>query len=56
MNRKYELNAPQGVASRKLDNIFIQKVLKWESSAVFVSQPPAHRRNINTGLDAKCAK
>jgi GDP-D-mannose 3', 5'-epimerase len=30
MNRKYDLNAPQGVAGRNSDNTFIRKVLKWE--------------------------
>lgn len=30
MNRKYDLNAPQGVAGRNSDNSFIKKVLKWE--------------------------
>ena len=30
MNRKYDLNAPQGVAGRNSDNAFIKKVLKWE--------------------------
>ena len=30
MNRKYDLNAPQGVAGRNSDNTFIQQVLGWE--------------------------
>ena len=30
MDRKYDLNAPQGVAGRNSDNTFIKKVLKWE--------------------------
>jgi len=30
MNRKYDLNAPQGVAGRNSDNTFIKKILKWE--------------------------
>jgi nucleoside-diphosphate-sugar epimerase len=30
MNRKYDLNAPQGVAGRNSDNTFIKQVLKWE--------------------------
>ena len=30
MNRKYDLNAPQGVVGRNSDNTFIKKVLKWE--------------------------
>lgn len=30
MNRKYDLNAPQGVAGRNSDNTFIKKTLKWE--------------------------
>ena len=29
MNRKYDLNAPQGVAGRNSDNTLIKKVLKW---------------------------
>ena len=32
MNRKYDLDAPQGVAGRNSDNTFIKKVLKWEPS------------------------
>ncbi len=30
LNRKYDLNAPKGVAGRNSDNTFIKKVLKWE--------------------------
>src|SRR5664280_802243 len=30
MNRKYDLDAPKGVAGRNSDNTFIKKVLKWE--------------------------
>jgi len=30
MSRKYDLDAPQGVAGRNSDNTFIKKVLKWE--------------------------
>jgi nucleoside-diphosphate-sugar epimerase len=30
MERKYDLNAPQGVAGRNSDNTFIKKVLGWE--------------------------
>jgi GDP-D-mannose 3',5'-epimerase len=30
MNRKYDLDAPQGVAGRNSDNTFIRQVLKWE--------------------------
>ncbi len=30
LNRKYDLNAPKGVAGRNSDNTFIQKVLGWE--------------------------
>ncbi len=30
MNRKYDLDAPQGVAGRNSDNTFIKKVLQWE--------------------------
>src|SRR4051812_13009601 len=32
MNRKYDLNAPQGVAGRNSDNTFIEEVLGWEPS------------------------
>jgi nucleoside-diphosphate-sugar epimerase len=32
MTRKYDLNAPQGVAGRNSDNTFIQQVLHWEPS------------------------
>jgi nucleoside-diphosphate-sugar epimerase len=32
MNRKYDLNAPQGVAGRNSDNTFIKEVLDWEPS------------------------
>lgn len=30
LNRKYDLNAPRGVAGRNSDNTFIQQVLGWE--------------------------
>ncbi|HLZ52858.1 MAG TPA: NAD-dependent epimerase/dehydratase family protein [Verrucomicrobiae bacterium] len=30
MNRKYDLEAPKGVAGRNSDNTFIKQVLKWE--------------------------
>lgn len=30
MNRKYDLEAPKGVAGRNSDNSFIKKVLQWE--------------------------
>jgi GDP-D-mannose 3',5'-epimerase len=30
INRKYDLDAPKGVAGRNSDNTFIKKVLKWE--------------------------
>lgn len=30
MNRKYDLNAPQGVAGRNSDNTFIKQVFGWE--------------------------
>jgi nucleoside-diphosphate-sugar epimerase len=30
MERKYDLNAPQGVAGRNSDNTFIKQVLNWE--------------------------
>jgi nucleoside-diphosphate-sugar epimerase len=33
--RKYDLNAPRGVAGRNSDNTFIQKVLIWEPSTPF---------------------
>jgi GDP-D-mannose 3',5'-epimerase len=32
MSRKYDLDAPQGVAGRNSDNTFIKKVLNWEPS------------------------
>ena len=32
MDRKYDLNAPQGVAGRNSDNTFIKQVLGWEPS------------------------
>jgi nucleoside-diphosphate-sugar epimerase len=32
MNRKYDLDAPLGVAGRNSDNSFIKQVLKWEPS------------------------
>lgn len=32
MKRKYDLNAPKGVAGRNSDNTFIKKVLGWEPS------------------------
>jgi nucleoside-diphosphate-sugar epimerase len=32
MNRKYDLDAPQGVAGRNSDNTFIKEVLDWEPS------------------------
>lgn len=34
-NRKYDLNAPRGVAGRNSDNTFIQQVLHWEPSTPF---------------------
>ena len=30
LRRKYDLNAPRGVAGRNSDNTFIQQVLHWE--------------------------
>ena len=33
--RKYDLNAPRGVAGRNSDNTFIKQVLKWEPSTPF---------------------
>ena len=32
LNRKYDLDAPKGVAGRNSDNTLIQKVLGWEPS------------------------
>jgi nucleoside-diphosphate-sugar epimerase len=32
LQRRYELNAPKGVAGRNSDNTFIQQVLGWEPS------------------------
>lgn len=34
MKRKYDVNAPQGVAGRNSDNTFIKKVLKWEPNTM----------------------
>ncbi len=33
--RKYDLNAPRGVAGRNSDNTFIKQVLRWEPSTPF---------------------
>jgi nucleoside-diphosphate-sugar epimerase len=30
LERKYDLDAPRGVAGRNSDNTFIQKMLKWQ--------------------------
>jgi GDP-D-mannose 3',5'-epimerase len=30
LKRKYDFNAPKGVAGRNSDNTFIQKVLGWQ--------------------------
>ena len=35
LERKYDLNAPRGVAGRNSDNTFIQQVLHWEPSLPF---------------------
>ena len=35
MERKYDLDAPQGVAGRNSDNTFIQEVLNWEPNTPF---------------------
>ena len=35
MVRKYDLNAPQGVAGRNSDNTFIREVLNWEPNTPF---------------------
>ncbi len=35
LKRKYDLNAPRGVAGRNSDNTFIKKVLKWEPNTPF---------------------
>jgi nucleoside-diphosphate-sugar epimerase len=32
LQRKYDLNAPKGVAGRNSDNTFIKKMLGWEPS------------------------
>ena len=39
--RKYELDAPRGVAGRNSDNTFIQSVLGWEPSTPFRDGPGA---------------
>jgi GDP-D-mannose 3', 5'-epimerase len=35
LKRKYDLNAPRGVAGRNSDNTFIKKILKWEPNMPF---------------------
>jgi len=35
LDRKYDLDAPQGVAGRNSDNTFIKKVLNWEPDTSF---------------------
>jgi len=35
LKRKYDLNAPRGVAGRNSDNTFIKKMLKWEPNMPF---------------------
>jgi GDP-D-mannose 3',5'-epimerase len=35
LQRKYDLNAPRGVAGRNSDNTFIQQVLGWEPTLPF---------------------
>jgi len=35
LERKYDLNAPRGVAGRNSDNTFIKQVLNWEPSILF---------------------
>ena len=35
LERRYDLNAPRGVAGRNSDNTFIQQVLNWEPSLPF---------------------
>ena len=35
LERKYDLNAPRGVAGRNSDNTFIQQVLGWEPNTPF---------------------
>jgi nucleoside-diphosphate-sugar epimerase len=37
LERKYDLNAPRGVAGRNSDNTFIKQVLDWEPSLSFRS-------------------
>lgn len=36
LDRKYDLDAPQGVAGRNSDNTFIKKVLNWEPDTSFM--------------------
>src|SRR5512133_3185757 len=35
LDRKYDLDAPRGVAGRNSDNTFIQQILKWEPKTPF---------------------
>ncbi len=35
LERKYDLDAPRGVAGRNSDNTFIQQILKWEPKTPF---------------------
>ena len=42
MDRKYDLDAPQGVAGRNSDNTFIKKVLKWEPKTHARQRPGGH--------------
>jgi nucleoside-diphosphate-sugar epimerase len=35
LERKYDLNAPRGVAGRNSDNTFIRQVLGWEPTLPF---------------------
>jgi GDP-D-mannose 3',5'-epimerase len=35
LERKYDLNAPRGVAGRNSDNTFIKQILNWEPGIPF---------------------
>ena len=37
LERRYDLNAPKGVAGRNSDNTFIQQVLDWEPRTTLLS-------------------
>jgi len=55
MNRKYDLDAPKGVAGRNSDNTFIQQVLKWEPSTTLNKGLAETYKWIKTQYDARNA-